>query len=156
MGKLKFECSNLNFLVPDIFKLQASIFNLRRVRKWSELYLAHETEKLAILKYRAVASLTISGGQKFHFPHFSSNRDQFFLFFLKLCSFSSSFWPSGWATRPHGKALATLLLKYCVYGKHKCKSGCILKSESTEKQAGRMTQTNKQTNKQRETQFAQR
>ena len=31
----------------------------------------------------------------------------FFLFFFKLCSFSSSFWPSGWATRPPGKALAT-------------------------------------------------
>ena len=30
----------------------------------------------------------------------------FFLFFLKLFSFSSSFWLSGWATRPPGKALA--------------------------------------------------
>ena len=33
----------------------------------------------------------------------------FFLFFLKLDSFSSSFWPSGWASRPPGKALATPL-----------------------------------------------
>ena len=40
---------------------------------------------------------------------FSSNFDQFFLFLLKLYLFSSSFWPSGWATRPPGKALATPL-----------------------------------------------
>ena len=33
----------------------------------------------------------------------------FVLFFLKLFSFSSSFWLSGWATRPTGKALATPL-----------------------------------------------
>ena len=33
----------------------------------------------------------------------------FFLFFLKIYLFSSSFWPSGWATRPPGKALATPL-----------------------------------------------
>ena len=32
-----------------------------------------------------------------------------FYFFLKLYSFSSSFWSSGWATRPPGKALATPL-----------------------------------------------
>ena len=49
---------------------------------------------------RAVASLTVLGGQEFHFPHFSSNFDQFFLFFLKLYLFSSSFWPSGWAEGP--------------------------------------------------------
>ena len=42
-------------------------------------------------------------------PHFSSNHYQFFLFFLKLCSFSSSFWPSRWASRPPWKALATPL-----------------------------------------------
>ena len=30
---------------------------------------------------RAVASLTVPGGQEFHFPHFSSNFDQFLLFF---------------------------------------------------------------------------
>ena len=58
---------------------------------------------------RAVASLTVPGGQEFHFPHFSSNSDQFFLFFLKLDLLSSSFWPSGWASRPPGKALATPL-----------------------------------------------
>ena len=58
---------------------------------------------------RAVASLTVPGGQQFHFPHFPSNFDQFFLFFLKLNLFSSSFWLSGWATRPPGKALATPL-----------------------------------------------
>ena len=55
---------------------------------------------------RAVASLT---GQDFHFLHFASNFDQSLLFFLKLFSFSSSFWTSGWATRPPGKALATPL-----------------------------------------------
>ena len=38
---------------------------------------------------------------------FSSNFNQFF---LKLYLFSSSFWPSGWATRPPGKALATPLV----------------------------------------------
>ena len=40
---------------------------------------------------------------------FPSNFDQFILFFLKLYSFSSSFWFSGWAARPPGKALATPL-----------------------------------------------
>ena len=39
-------------------------------------------------------------------PQISIN---FFLFFLKLYIFSSSFWPSGWASRPPGKALATPL-----------------------------------------------
>ena len=58
---------------------------------------------------RAVANLSVPGGQELHFPHFSSNFDQFFLFFLKLDLFSSSFWFSGWATRPPGKALATPL-----------------------------------------------
>ena len=58
---------------------------------------------------RAVASLTVPGGQEFQFPHFSSNFDQFSLFFLNFYSFSSSFLPSGWATRPPGKALATPL-----------------------------------------------
>ena len=54
---------------------------------------------------RAVASLTVPGGQEFLFPHFSSNFDQFSLSFLNFYAFSSSFWPSGWATRPPGKAL---------------------------------------------------
>ena len=57
---------------------------------------------------RGVASLTIPGGQEFHF-HFSSNFYRLFLFFPKFSSFSSSFWPSGWATCPPGKALATPL-----------------------------------------------
>ena len=30
---------------------------------------------------RAIASLTVPGGQEFHFPHFSSNFDQIFVFF---------------------------------------------------------------------------
>ena len=76
------------------------------------------------LECRAVASLTVPGGQEFNFPHFSSNRDQFFLFFLKLCSFSSSFWPSGWATRPPGKALAMPLLE-CNWNKIKTIPTCI-------------------------------
>ena len=42
----------------------------------------------------AVASLTVPGEQEFHFPRVSSNFDQFFIFFLKLYLFSSSFWPS--------------------------------------------------------------
>ena len=33
--------------------------------------------------HRAVASLTVPGGQEFHFPHFSSNCDQFFLNFSR-------------------------------------------------------------------------
>ena len=52
----------------------------------------------------------VTGGQEFYFPYFSSNRNQFFLFFLKLCSFSPSFWSSKWANRPSGKALATPLI----------------------------------------------
>ena len=55
---------------------------------------------------RAVASLTVPGGQKFHFLIFSSNFDQFF---LRLYLFSSSFWPSEWASHPPEKALATPL-----------------------------------------------
>ena len=43
---------------------------------------------------RAVASLTVPGGQEFHFTHFfPSNFDQFFSFFLEIYLFSSSFWP---------------------------------------------------------------
>ena len=45
-------------------------------------------------------------GKSSTFLSFSSNFDQFF---LKLYLFSSSFWPSGWACRPPGKALATPL-----------------------------------------------
>ena len=59
---------------------------------------------------RAVASLTVPGGQEFHFSHFSSSLDQVFWLFLKLFSFSSSFWPSGWASCPPRKALATPLV----------------------------------------------
>ena len=58
---------------------------------------------------RAVASLIVPGGQEFHFLTFSSNVNQVFLCFLKLYLFSSSFWPSRWASCPPGKALATPL-----------------------------------------------
>ena len=60
----------------------------------------------SIPNHRAVASLSLPGGQdkklssfSFIFPHFS----------LNLSPFSSSFWTSGWASRPPGKALATPL-----------------------------------------------
>ena len=33
------------------------------------------------VKIRAVASPTVPGGQEFHFPHFSSNFNQFLIFF---------------------------------------------------------------------------
>ena len=69
----------------------------------------------ACLRLRAVASFTAPGGQEFHFPHFSSNFDQFFLFFLKLYLSTSSFWPSGWASRLPGKALATPLLRLRLF-----------------------------------------
>ena len=58
---------------------------------------------------RAVASFTVRVGKSSTFHIFSSNLDQVFLLFLKLFLFSSSFWPSGWASRPPGKALATPL-----------------------------------------------
>ena len=48
---------------------------------------------------RGVASLTVPAGQEFHFPHFSSNFHNFFIF-LKLFSFLSSFWPSGMGKLP--------------------------------------------------------
>ena len=51
-----------------------------------------------------------TGGQEFYFPHSFLNFDQFFIFFFTLYLFSSSFWPSGWATRPLGKALAKPLV----------------------------------------------
>ena len=73
----------------------------KRCALWEKQYecATHLSPRLfSDLKPRAVASLTVPGRQEFHFPHFSSNRDQFFLFFLKLCSFSSSLKPSGWAT----------------------------------------------------------
>ena len=53
---------------------------------------------------------TVRGGQGFQFPHFFLKfRSIFLIFSLKLYLFSSSFWPSGWASRPPGKALATPL-----------------------------------------------
>ena len=58
---------------------------------------------------RAVASLTVPGGQGSTFLIFSSNFDQFSLFFLRFYLFSSSFWLSGWASRPPGKSVATPL-----------------------------------------------
>ena len=51
---------------------------------------------------RGRGSLTVLGRQEFHYPHFS-NFHHIFLFFLKLSSLLSSFWPSRWASRPPGK-----------------------------------------------------
>ena len=68
--------------------------------------------------YRRISSYAKTGpypashsqvGKSSTFLSFSSNSDQFFLFFLKLYLISSSFWPSGWATRSPGKTLATPL-----------------------------------------------
>ena len=56
-------------------------------------------------------------GKSSTFLIFSSNLDQFFLFFLKLNLFSSSFRPSGWASRSPGKALATPLKFRCAQWK---------------------------------------
>ena len=64
---------------------------------------------IIIKSIRAVASLTVPGGQGSTFLIFSSNFDQFSLFFLRFYLFSSSFWLSEWASRPPGKALATPL-----------------------------------------------
>ena len=58
---------------------------------------------------RAVASLTVPGGREFHFPHLFLKFQRISLIFPQSFSFSSSFWPSGWVTRPPGKALATPL-----------------------------------------------
>ena len=57
-----------------------------------------------------------SGGQDFHFPQFPSNFDQFDIFYLKISLFFPSFWPPGWATRPPGKALTTLLVGALLWG----------------------------------------
>ena len=56
--------------------------------------------------YSAVASLTVPGGQEFHFPQFPQIVINFSFFFLKLSSLSSSIGPSAWATCPFRKALA--------------------------------------------------
>ena len=48
------------------------------------------------LRIRAVASLTVPDGQDFHFPHFSSNFDQIFLFFRSnFAYFLPHFGPPG-------------------------------------------------------------
>ena len=49
---------------------------------------------------RAVASLTVPGGQAFHFPHSFLTFWPIFLNFPYFFLFSSSFWPSGWSTCP--------------------------------------------------------
>ena len=74
-----------------------------KVSLWKEelSYMQRDEVEKSKLSYRPrdVASLTVPSGQEFHFPNFSSNRD----FSLKLSSFSSSFWPSGWASRHPGR-----------------------------------------------------
>ena len=60
-------------------------------------------------RLKAVASLTV--GKSSTFLILFSNFDQFFLIFLKLISFSSSFWLSGWTTCSTRKDLATPLTR---------------------------------------------
>ena len=62
-------------------------------------------------KTRAAASLTVPGGQGFHFPHFFLTFRSIFLIFPQTLLIFSLIWPSGWASRPSGKALATPLNK---------------------------------------------
>ena len=64
--------------------------------------------RLTLLSFRVVASLTILGGQKFHFPHFSSNFNQFLLhiyFSSKFSHFLPKLGSSGgrvaWVRVPH-------------------------------------------------------
>ena len=49
---------------------------------------------------RAVAILTVPGGQEFHFPHFFLKFRSIFLIFAQTYLFSSSFWPSAHPGRP--------------------------------------------------------
>ena len=56
---------------------------------------------------RAVASLTFPGGQEFHFPQFFL---KFWSIFPQTLLIFFLIWPSGWASRPPGKALATPLM----------------------------------------------
>ena len=60
----------------------------------SNTYKDRKTAKWIARPDRAVTSFTVPGGHEFHFPHFSSNFDKFFLRFVTIFSFSSSFWPS--------------------------------------------------------------
>ena len=60
-------------------------------------------------KGRGVASLTVSGGHEFHFPHFSSNFHFFFLIFPQTFLIFVLILPFGWTTCSPGKALATPL-----------------------------------------------
>ena len=58
---------------------------------------------------RALANLIVPGMQDLNFPHSFLKFRSIFLISLKLFSFSSSFWPFGWASHPPGNALATPL-----------------------------------------------
>ena len=51
---------------------------------WGYLGFTHTQNNLG---FRAVASLTVPGGQEFHFPNFSSNCDQFSYFSLNFPHF---------------------------------------------------------------------
>ena len=61
---------------------------------------------------RTVASLTVPGGQDFHFPY---SFPKFQLHFLIFFSFSSSFWPSAPTRKGPGYATGTLTGKRCTY-----------------------------------------
>ena len=72
--------------------------------KWAAMFVLRHPYKHT---HRAVVSLTVPGGQDFHFPYSFLKFQSHFLIFLILFSFSSSFWPSGWAERPW--------LRHCIH-----------------------------------------
>ena len=107
------KCSVLNGQVIYLEKSKSNIADMWLIpfeRVTYSKYVTGTTYTEIMLLDRAVASLTVPGGQEFHFPHFFLKFQLNFLFFLNLYLFSSSFWPSGWASRPPGKAPATPLL----------------------------------------------
>ena len=61
---------------------------------WRQCYEVAKYYERYFVHCRAVASLTVPGGQKFHFPNFFL---KFWSIFPQTLLFSSSFWPSGWA-----------------------------------------------------------
>ena len=65
--------------------------------------------KCRYIMYRAAASVTVRVGKRSCFLILYSNFDHFFSLRHFL---TSSFWPSGWAIRPPGRALATSLIMY--------------------------------------------
>ena len=85
-------------------------FMLQKIDAKSDVK-TNSSEWSMLVPVRAVASLSLPGGQD---KNISSIFPNFLKFFLNFPSFSSSIWLPGWATRPPGKALATPLVPvYC-------------------------------------------